>query len=63
MKTTADVTPRFRKLKGSKAKIFWHPCHVCGDIWGGSFGENFEPKKNNLGKWYCGQCYKKKKEM
>lgn len=60
MKTTTDVTPRFRKLKNQKVKIFWHPCHVCGDVWGASFGENFEPKKNKFGTWYCGKCYDRK---
>ena len=61
MKTTADVTPRFRKLKNQKVKIFWHPCHVCGDVWGASFGENFEPKKISLALGIVESAMKKNK--
>ena len=60
MITTPDVEPRYRPAKGCKDRVLWHPCSVCGDIWGGSRGVGFNPKFGQMGTWYCSECFKRK---
>ena len=54
MATTDDTDPRFRPLRSNpKLKVFWHPCSVCGEVYGGAFGVGVDTTRNKMGQWFC----------
>ena len=46
-----DNTPRMRPLR-SGARIFYHPCSVCGEQVA-PFGVGVDTGRNKMGQWFC----------